>query len=136
MKKLFKKANKGFTLLEMVIVVTIMGVLVSVGAVSYGSYIDTTKTSANQQEVLQIVQSIDMAISMGYKHPAEGSTTQPKLIDGYDDITVAVATAVYQKYAGVKIPTTAKLTITAGLLSYEYRDRTTKYNLTDKMFVD
>lgn len=60
MKQIEKKPNKGFTLVELIVVIAIIGVLAAVLAPQYLKYVET----ARQQKVLQEAETIDSAFRM------------------------------------------------------------------------
>lgn len=58
-----KRLLKGFSLIEMLVVITIMGIIMSAMVVEYSNYIDKSESAIAKQELSQIIQVIDMAIS-------------------------------------------------------------------------
>lgn len=55
--------NKGFSLVELIIVIAIMAVLVGVLAPQYIKYVDKSKTSADKQMVEQFVSAMNVLAS-------------------------------------------------------------------------
>ena len=63
MKKLFKKQlKKGFTLVEVLITMTIIGIISTVALVSYKDYVATSNEVATKQEMSQVAQVYQMGI--------------------------------------------------------------------------
>ena len=67
-----KKFKKGFTLVEMLVVVAIIGILSTILYSSYRRYINSTKITVAQSELLTIVQCFEVAMidnaQVGYKN--------------------------------------------------------------------
>ena len=59
MKKLKKNIQKGFSLVELLVVVAIIGVLAGVGIVGYQTYVDATRLKVFEQNVQTILKTID-----------------------------------------------------------------------------
>ncbi|MBI3903154.1 MAG: prepilin-type N-terminal cleavage/methylation domain-containing protein [Nitrosomonadales bacterium] len=71
-----KQAQKGFTLIELMIVVAIIGILAAVAIPSYQNYTKKAKFTEVVQFVAPIKQAIDECIqSQGLKNVASGSVT-------------------------------------------------------------
>ena len=67
-----RKFKKGFTLVEMLVVVAIIGILSTILYSSYRRYINSTKITVAQSELLTIVQCFEVAMidnaQVGYKN--------------------------------------------------------------------
>jgi type IV pilus assembly protein PilA len=97
MNKMTNKAQKGFTLIELMIVVAIIGILAAVALPAYQDY--TARAQAS--EALVISQGAKVAISEYYQTNGAYPTaaTTPKAADlsvsgTYSDVAVAVTTGV------------------------------------------
>lgn len=62
-KKQKSLTNKGFSLVELIIVIAIMAVLVGVLAPQYIKYVDKSRTAADQQMVEQFVSAMNVVAS-------------------------------------------------------------------------
>ena len=71
MKKLFKKTKKGFTLVELLVVIAILAVLASVSVIGYLGFVEKARVSDDNTELHQI-----------------GTLVQAQLIDGSEDVEV------------------------------------------------
>lgn len=87
MKKLFKKQHKkGFTLIEVLITITIVGIISSVALVSYKNYVSTSNEVATKQEMTQLAQVYQMGMATG-EIDLSGSVTFDVLSEHYKTVT-------------------------------------------------
>lgn len=87
MKKLFKKQfKKGFTLVEVLITMTIIGIISTVALVSYKDYVATSNEVATKQEMSQVAQVYQMGIATG-QVDFSGTVDYEKLSSSYKAVT-------------------------------------------------
>lgn len=79
MKNLFKK---GFTLIELLVVIAIIGILITVGSVSYQRAVRLSRDSKRKTDLEQIRQALETYRSEVGTYPASGSW-QADLQAGY-----------------------------------------------------
>ena len=83
--KLFKKAKKGFTLIELVVVIAVIAILSAVSVVAYVGITNSAKKSAAEQKAGQIVTAIRAAALStpeGYKEKSEETARYTVTING------------------------------------------------------
>ena len=96
MLKLFnrkKKDNKGFTLVELVIVVAILAILVGILAPQYTKYVEKSRKAADAANLENLVTAFKTAASDGDDKVASGTYKISIDIDGAKLETVAGTTA-------------------------------------------
>jgi general secretion pathway protein G len=79
MKNIFKK---GFTLIELLVVIAIIGILITVGSVSYQRAVRLSRDSKRKTDLEQIRQAMETYRSENGAYPASG-TWQSDLENGY-----------------------------------------------------
>lgn len=88
MKKLLsKKIKKGFTLVEVLITMTIIGIISTLALVSYKDYVTTSNEVATKQEMSQIAQVYQMGIATGEIDLSGSSIDYEKLSSAYKTVT-------------------------------------------------
>lgn len=127
MKKLFKRElKKGFTLIEVLITITIVGIISSVALVSYKNYVTTSNEVATKQEMTQLAQVYQMGMATGE-------------IDLSGSVTFDLLSAYYRTVTGTDMPyTNQELSyVDNNKLQLERRGIIVQYDLTtNKMEVN
>ena len=125
-----KKNNKGFTLVELVIVVAILAILVGLLAPQYTKYVEKSRKSAdvdNMDEMVKAVQVYAVDHAIGQTKKTTGGTTTSA------DTEIIIALTEN----GVKTGTDGKTDISAGTLKSaldEYVPNWKKINLKSKQW--
>lgn len=119
-KNFLKKKNKGFTIVELLVVITIIGVLSSFVSVGYFGYIEKSKESVAMAEAKEIYQAIEIALANneldGYTTVASvGVNKSPELI------------ALLESTCGISIQDDATLAISDSVITYTSRGVTVEY---------
>jgi type IV pilus assembly protein PilE len=76
------KRQKGFTLIELMIVVAILGILAAIAYPSYQSYVEKTRRGQAQADLLELVQLMERRYSNGFDYRAvdsDGNLAAPDL---------------------------------------------------------
>ena len=92
-KKQKNLTNKGFSLVELIIVIAIMAVLVGVLAPQYLKYVNNSKVSTDTQNAQEIATAINVAISNQDITPGTGDTSVANGPTGTDTLTAVMTSA-------------------------------------------
>ena len=114
-----RKLKKGFTLVEMLVVVAIIGILSTILYSSYKRYITSTKITVAQSEVLTIVQCFETAMVenaiVGYKN--EGVNFES--FTSFSDLFKLDLVDAYNYISDIDLPEYIELEVdTNGYLKY------------------
>lgn len=61
MKKIMNQEKSGFTLIELIIVIAVMGILAGVGTVAYTGYVKRANQAVDQQSVADLIYAVQLA---------------------------------------------------------------------------
>lgn len=82
-----KKLNKGFTLIEVLISIVIIGIMSAVAIISYRGYVAKSNSAATQQELAQVAQAYEVAALDGTFKTDAVSYDFEDLQEMYEDVT-------------------------------------------------
>jgi type IV pilus assembly protein PilA len=86
LKRIFNKKMAGFTLVELLVVVAILGVLAAIVIPNVGKFIGSGKTEANAVELHDVQTAITVAMAQEATGTIAG--TEPFLLDKSHDVTI------------------------------------------------
>ena len=114
-----KKLKKGFTLVEMLVVVAIIGVLSTILYASYNKYISSTKVTVAKSEVLTIVQCFEAAMVDNTKNHLEDDLITFDTFTNYDDLSNLDLVETYNAISEYMLPDYILLEfVSDGVLKY------------------
>lgn len=116
-----KKMNKGFTLIEVLISIVIIGIMSAVTILSYKGYVKMSNESATKQELAQIAQVFEVGA-------LDNKFDSTKAAYTYDELK-----ALYEDITGYTMPFSSdELSYASSKLTLSKRDVTAKYDFTTK----
>lgn len=110
-----KKFKKGFTLTELIVVFSIMGILGTAMFAGYYSYVDKSKEKLTEYELTQIVRAVDLAILEGE-------------LSDYTDLTEAKLEEIYKGAFDVELTDDQALAYGNNIISFTSRGVTYQYD--------
>ncbi|MCI6509297.1 MAG: type II secretion system protein [Bacilli bacterium] len=121
MKK--QKKEHGFTLVELLVVVAIMGIMGTLLVTNYSKYIDKSKQTLVNQQLNEIVKTFEVAF-------VEGETFKSKELKSFKnmELTNVDVTEAYKSLVPNGLPAGASLTLSGGKLTYTQDSRSAVYN--------
>ncbi len=131
MKKLLKKALKGFTLVELIVVIAIIAILSTVGFVSYTGYIRDSRNSVRESNLAEASNVVTQFIAVQGRAPACG-TADVEVCDfapQEGDVTNGIDPDDWAKMNVRSVPTDPKKRPDDSVIHYVYGTNGSDYDL-------
>jgi prepilin-type N-terminal cleavage/methylation domain-containing protein len=132
--------NKGFTLIELMVVIAIIGILSAVLVPSYLSFVRRSNASANEQELLQVKQIMDTAILAGDTYSISLTPTEPATDIYFDDLNQFVDSHIVKQFylqeTGEELDGDLVIYVENDIMYYVYRGLETRYDLVSQNFLN
>lgn len=129
MKKLMKKAMKGFTLVELIVVIAIIAILSTVGFVSYTGYIRDSRNAVRESSlaeagsvITQFIATQGRSPKCTVSSPCAFAPTSATLVNGID-------TADWAKMNVRSVPADPKKTVGGASIYYVYGTDNVDYEI-------
>lgn len=121
-KNIKKKNEKGFTLVELLVVITIMGILGTLLVTNYTKYVDKSKQVVVDEQLNEIVKTFEVAFMENEKYEDTVLVDYSTILGLKVDIKL-----VYTALTGNSLPTGSVLTMDSSMIVYSYNGKTAKY---------
>ncbi len=99
-----KKFKKGFTLVEMLVVVAIIGILSTILYSSYKKYINSTKITVAEAEVLTIVQCFEAAMVSNSEVRYKDAECSPENFTTFEELFELDLVETYNYISDIHLP--------------------------------
>lgn len=117
-----KKNEKGFTLVELLVVITIMGILGTLLVTNYTKYVDKSKQVVVDEQLNEIVKTFEVAFMENAKYEETTLVDYASIVGLKVDIKL-----VYSELTGNTLPTGSILTMDNTMIVYSHNGKTAKY---------
>lgn len=119
-----KKSNqKGFTLVELLVVITIMGILGSVLVTNYTKYVDKSKQVVVDEQLNEIIQVFELSFIDGIKYNDKTYLSYQEMFEQKVDMKL-----LYESLSGASLPSNSTLEIDSEKITYALNGKTSLYN--------
>lgn len=115
-----KKRNHGFTMVELLVVITIIGVLSTFVSVGYFGYVKQSKQSVAKAEAQEIYKAIEIAVT-------SDTLDEYKSVSAFEGKTSQEIITLLENNCGMTLPADASVTLKDGVLTYSARGETVTY---------
>lgn len=122
-----KKKNKGFTIVELLVVITIIGVLSSFVSVGYFGYVRKSKEAVAMAEAKEIYQALELCLANGVFGSNTNGVPYEKVSD-LDPITDDSLADIIEDYCGLTLPKDASFELSTTAITYTNGDITVTYS--------
>lgn len=117
-----RKNEKGFTLVELLVVITIMGILGTLLVTNYTKYVDKSKQVVVDEQLSEIVKAFEVAFLENAKYDNTTLVDYSTILGLKVDIKL-----VYQELTGNTLPTGSILTMDSTTIVYSLNGKTATY---------
>ena len=117
-----KKNEKGFTLVELLVVVTIMGLLGTIIAKNYTNYVNKSRVLVVEEQLNEIIKTFDMAFVESIDFAGTELNNFTDLMN-FDNIK-----EVYEALSGNSLPERSTLTMEGTTITYSNDGKTATYS--------
>lgn len=117
-----KKNEKGFTLVELLVVVTIMGLLGTIIAKNYTNYVNKSRVLVVEEQLNEIIKTFDMAFVESIDFAGTELNNFTDLMN-FEDIK-----EVYETLSGNSLPERSTLTMEGTTITYTNDGKTATYS--------